>query len=743
MTLGKSTFTPILLVASNMKHAVVNDVITGTGAAFEQLGLTTNKQSKKIEEWEFYALAQKITEYIAQIYDFDLWEMDWVWWDLNCKRNLGGSPKYWLLMPGRESSQKDKWISEGYCAIGYADLFLPKYFSRNGKSDRTRKVALRTEIKNQLEAKEKLEAKQENRKPKKITTKKVSKKFTPLGQFMSIAKNDVLILWNGVDKIFARSTVGNGHYEYKNDLVDPHSHRRKVIWTKDERDIPPGIHNIPTNGIFPLYGEVGRANHEFFKWLMGDSITTMSTTPNNYQEELALLEWEKNLILYGPPGTGKTFHAKNIAERMLGNTSPTWLSCAAKIFLENANQELEAKELANLILTKKYKDASEAKTPEETVRRDINEDMKNNPETFFESAKKGKYRLKAKMTFIRGIRLVLKCFGEMHYQSIYEILKQLNLLETQGKTPEKTLLALMTNDIKTKGNQSEFINTKPSYYNLRKQQPLPDAQNNFKKIITFHQSFSYEEFIEGIKPQIKQTEESPPKTFLIYEVKNGIFKKLCKQAENDLEHKYVMIIDEINRGNVSKIFGELITVIEKDKRGTSVILPYSGDQFSVPKNVFVIGTMNTADRSIAKIDTALTRRFGRIEIMPDSSVLNNNEVSGINLTELLNKLNNVIKTNYRDRQIGHSYLMNDESPIDNISDLRLAFLYDIIPLLRDLTFDNKDELKEIIGNYFIDYKTKNIKDELTNNDEAFLKEMKSFLSSNPENNSEVTGEDDV
>ena len=87
--------------------------------------------------------------------------------------------------------------------------------------------------------------------------------------------------------------------------------------------------------------------------------------------------------------------------------------------------------------------------------------------------------------------------------------------------------------------------------------------------------------------------------------------------------------------------------------------------------------------------------------------------------------------------------MNGESPIDNISDLRLAFLYDIIPLLRDLTFDNKDELEKIIGNNFIDYKTKNIKDELTKNDEAFLKEIKLFLSSNPENNSEVTGEDNV
>ena len=139
--------------------------------------------------------------------------------------------------------------------------------------------------------------------------------------------------------------------------------------------------------------------------------------------------------------------------------------------------------------------------------------------------------------------------------------------------------------------------------------------------VTFHQSYSYEEFIEGIKTEVIEDKSDPKliKRFVDYAVKPGIFKNFCKTAEADPNNKYVMIIDEINRGNISKIFGELITLIEKDKRGIEVILPYSKQPFSIPDNVYVICTMNTADRSIAKLDTALTRRFGRREIMPDPS----------------------------------------------------------------------------------------------------------------------------
>ena len=128
--------------------------------------------------------------------------------------------------------------------------------------------------------------------------------------------------------------------------------------------------------------------------------------------------------------------------------------------------------------------------------------------------------------------------------------------------------------------------------------------------MTFHQSYGYEDFIEGIKPTITNGNIS-------YEVASGVFKKFCEAACIRPTENFVFIIDEINRGNISKIFGELITLIEDDKREEiSVTLPYSQEEFTVPRNVYIIGTMNTADRSIALIDTALRRRFGFIEMMP-------------------------------------------------------------------------------------------------------------------------------
>jgi 5-methylcytosine-specific restriction endonuclease McrBC GTP-binding regulatory subunit McrB len=143
------------------------------------------------------------------------------------------------------------------------------------------------------------------------------------------------------------------------------------------------------------------------------------------------------------------------------------------------------------------------------------------------------------------------------------------------------------------------------------------------KFVTFHQSYAYEEFIEGIRPTLNDDEA------LGYNLTSGIFKDICDKAQFDLAQNYVIVIDEINRGNVSKIFGELITLIEPSKRlfGADideiqqVTLPYSKTLFGVPKNVFLIGTMNTADRSITNLDTALRRRFSFLEFPPRPELL--------------------------------------------------------------------------------------------------------------------------
>lgn len=206
--------------------------------------------------------------------------------------------------------------------------------------------------------------------------------------------------------------------------------------------------------------------------------------------------------------------------------------------------------------------------------------------------------------------------------------------------------------------------------------------------ITFHQSYSYEEFVEGIRPETKGNNIS-------YDVKPGIFKQICEAAKRDLYNNYVLLIDEINRGNISKIFGELITLLEKDKRlgeenELTVTLPYSQEQFGVPKNLYIVGTMNTADRSIALVDIALRRRFEFEELMPDYSKLTTNN----NIREILKKINERIEFLYnRDHMIGHAYLMG----IDTLEKLRSVFKNKIIPLLQEYFYGDWEKICLVLG----------------------------------------------
>lgn len=261
---------------------------------------------------------------------------------------------------------------------------------------------------------------------------------------------------------------------------------------------------------------------------------------------------------------------------------------------------------------------------------------------------------------------------------------------------------------------------------------------------TFHQSYGYEDFIEGIRPVLdkeqkdgqNQSEEQKPEKSdnLEYTMEAGVFKAFCEKAKEESEKPYVFIIDEINRGNISRIFGELITLIEESKRKgeadeRSVILPYSGLPFSVPSNVYIIGTMNTADRSIALLDTALRRRFSFVEMMPDTEVLKDinievpkmpdavdkkagnastaGEKTGnaagnegkiiIDVQKLLEIINQRIEVLYdREHTIGHAYFcgLKENATLDGLKNI---FKKSVLPLLQEYFFDDYEKIAMVLG----------------------------------------------
>lgn len=244
--------------------------------------------------------------------------------------------------------------------------------------------------------------------------------------------------------------------------------------------------------------------------------------------------------------------------------------------------------------------------------------------------------------------------------------------------------------------------------------------------VTFHQSFSYEDFIEGIKPKLDDDQEGDQ---VRYEIKKGVFYQACEKAAQlagysslkdcmddskesrkeklNLAKPFGFFIDEINRANISAVFGELITLIEDDKRLgatneiTDTVLPYSKSGFGVPVNLRIIGTMNTADRSVEALDTALRRRFSFIEKSPNSSKLTE-IINGISLSTLLSTINDRIEILLdKDHQIGHSFLIS----VKNEQQLISAFYNKIIPLLQEFFYGDYSKIGLILDKGFVRVKT--------------------------------------
>lgn len=401
-----------------------------------------------------------------------------------------------------------------------------------------------------------------------------------------------------------------------------------------------------------------------------------------------LVKNSPNLILYGPPGTGKTFELQNKFFKKYTREKTTETKDQ---FLLRKISDLSWWEVIALALL----ELKESKVP----------GISYHPLVVLRNSVSSNKNLSAIL------------WGQLQAHTIDEC-KFVNF--TNRQDPK----------IFTKTGESVWSIANDKLDDILELQDLAKEIENFNptaaiiqknyKMITFHQNFSYEDFIEGIKPEMEIDQSS-----LVYKIEKGVFYNACSSAvqlagyksiaecmldtkenrKSKLESapKYALFIDEINRANVSSVFGELITLIEDDKRlGAEneildIILPYSKALFGVPLNLHLIGTMNTADRSVEALDTALRRRFSFEEMMPDSNSLTNT-IAGFSLKNILDTINNRVEFLHdRDHTIGHSYFIN----VENENDLALVFKNKLIPLLQEYFYGDYGKIGLVLGSGFV------------------------------------------
>ena len=418
-----------------------------------------------------------------------------------------------------------------------------------------------------------------------------------------------------------------------------------------------------------------------------NALDNLLNSINNFLNTLDnTMDLSLNTILYGPPGTGKTYKLKNEFFERFTNQKFTQTE-------EDFLQELVVNRSWWEVIAASLYDLQNAKVAQ----------IAEHP------------LLKAKIANSSNKNVNATLWGTLQAHTVQDC-EYVNYTNRQ-----EPLIFSKTEDSNWKIINEKLEAEAPEIIELTSLSKQFTSQKKQKKryvFTTFHQSFSYEDFIEGIKPIIYEDENNPEiGKQVIYDIKPGLFKQIVTEANADRNNDYAIFIDEINRGNIANIFGELITLIEDDKRiGTAnyipAKLPYSNEDFGVPPNLYIIGTMNTADRSVEALDTALRRRFSFVEMNPEPKMLSSEEFkcNGIDLEALLTAINGRIeKLLDKDYCIGHSYFMtikNHQQPLD---ELKVIFQNKILPLLQEYFYGDWGKIMLVIGKEFVEIKKDPIK----------------------------------
>jgi 5-methylcytosine-specific restriction protein B len=541
---------------------------------------------------------------------------------------------------------------------------------------------------------------------------KLNEKANEVWALIELEPGDLVVANRGTSRILGVGTVVDPGYATRPDL-GTYANTVSVSWdTTQAREIAP-IKRWAFKTVAPI------SPADYTRIMAGEpiapSVTKLVAPPAGkvFGQIDGALRRKGQIILYGPPGTGKTYTARRFAvwwlAKQAGEADPDALLVDRDRFaaVERSFSTGAGERRVWWIVANRKEWAWDQLFIEGSVDYRYGRLQRNFPlvrpgDLVVGYQSNPEKRVVALATVTAGLRTVddaptitLAPFAKVSHGPTYdEIIKapQLAASEPVRFRNQGTLFRLTT-------DEADFLLA----WLAERDSSLPDLQPEGSDEVgqltrvTFHPSYTYEDFVEGYKPVGGGTGT------LDLRLQDGIFKRVCLAARAKPGRPHLVLVDEINRGNIPKIFGELITLLELDKRNLSVALPQSGDEFSVPSNVYLVGTMNTADRSIRLLDAALRRRFAFIELMPDASLLEGGRVHGLDLSTFLAELNRrIARIEGREKQIGHSFLLDGDQPLTDPGLFAARFKHEILPLLQEYAFEDYRELVTYLGPALID-----------------------------------------
>ncbi len=660
--------------------------------------------------------ARRLLELARRRTVFDGWRPSEIMWFLYAWADPRESQRIVKIAPGSDANLWPDCLANGYIRVGWDEVGdLREFDSRDQFNAKFADV---------------FSALYKGNGPK------ISEKAGEVWTLSELVPGDIVIANKGTSRVVGIGTVTDRRYE-KHDELGQFTHTVGVQWDETQaRDIDP-----IKRWAFKTVAKVSQA--EYQQILKGRTNAPASAPTSQAAPVAAVdpvlrdigneLERKGQVILYGPPGTGKTYNARRFAtwwlnERLSPGTGAAVLAdqeafrAAEESIAGGASDRRVWWVVANPKEWSWTQFATEKSVEYRFGRIERNYALVNNGDLIIGYETSPTKRILAVARITAGLHTTPQ--GEkITVVPVHQVAKGPTWDEIAA---DETMAHSEPVRNNSRGTLFALSREEASYllsWVAERDPTLPNltdadaaAEVGYLTRVTFHPSYTYEDFVEGYKPQATGSGS------LALGLEDGVFKRVCRAARLNPDKPFLLLIDEINRGNIPKIFGELITLIERDKRGMTVTLPQSREKFDVPPNVYVLGTMNTADRSIRLLDAALRRRFAFIELMPDTDLLHGAVVGGLDLALFLEILNDrIAKVEGREKQIGHSFLLDETGhPISDVDAFAAQFRHEIIPLLQEYAFEDYLELESYLGKGVVDIDSQRIRPGLLDDSQALV-----------------------